>query len=216
MKLTDQDILLASLLGSQVDIPRWEAVENELSKHVMPPVPILPFKRKEEIGTAEPPQETLRWQADKPLPADQQFFPLWFELDGRRWLFPYEPMVNIEGKHTIVKRNVAKAGRHSGTIKERWNQSDYQITITGVLIGSVMTGDVSQTYPREDFEKLRDFLTSGRRIRVYCEPLQLLGIDHIVVESFSFPFTKGENVQAYQIKALSDMDYQLLIDETDV
>ena len=51
---------------------------------------------------------------------------------------------------------------------------------------------------------------------VYCEPLQLLGINRIVIEEMSFPFTKGENVQAYEISALSDFDFNLLLEEKDV
>ena len=129
-------------------------------------------------------------------------------------------MINISGKNTIVRRNVAKAKTKGGlelggSIKERWNQGDYDITITGVLIGSLLTGNVEDCFPREDFEKLRDFMTAPKSLKVYCEPLQLLGINQIVIEDFSFPFTKGENVQAYEIKCYSDFDYKLLLDIED-
>ena len=32
----------------------------------------------------------------------------------------------------------------------------------------------------------------------------------------NFPFTKGENVQAYEISVKSDFDYNLLLEEEDV
>ena len=127
-------------------------------------------------------------------------------------------MLSISSKNNIVKRTVAKADdfKYQGTVKERWSRDDYEIKITGVLIGSILTGDVSQCYPKEDFEKLKNFLEGKSSWMVYCEPLQLLGINRIVIEEMSFPFTKGENVQAYEISALSDFDFNLLLEEKDV
>ena len=135
-------------------------------------------------------------------------------------MLPYEPMLNITGKNSIVRRKVAKVKNDkgvslSGTIKERWTRDDYEITITGALIGSLLTGDIEECYPKNDFQKLKDYMIEAKRISVRCEPLQLLDIGHIVVEDFSFPFTKGENVQAYEIKAYSDFDYKLLLDIND-
>ncbi len=67
-------------------------------------------------------------------------------------------MITISGSHTIIKRNVAKSNKMIGTVKERWSQNDYEITITGVLIGSIMTGNISDCYPTSDFEKLKKHL----------------------------------------------------------
>lgn len=219
--MDNRDILFASIVGSKVakSIPRFDAVQNELQKHVMPPIPFLPLKNTTTIangGAVEP--FTNLWEADPPQKEEDQFFPLSFSIDQREWfLFPYEPMINISGKNNIIRRNVAKwnndnNGKLSGTIKERWSQDDYTITITGVLMGSLLTGDVSDCYPISDFKRLADLLTTSKEIYVRCEPLQLLKINRIVVEDFSFPFTKGENVQAYEIKAYSDFSYNLLIE----
>jgi len=224
--MNNTDILYASLLGSKVNIGRFGAVQNELMKHVLPPIPFLPFQHKEELAKGESVLDVNLWQADKPLSGDDQFFPIWFEVPdvnkGKRWLFPYEPLINISGRHTLIRRNVAKAHstkstekKLTGSIKEHWNQDDYEITITGALIGAIEMGDSSQTFPRKDFEMLRDYIIKGKRIKVYCEPLQLLGINYLVISDFSFPFTKGENVQAYEIKAYSDFDYNLLLDIND-
>ncbi len=202
--MTQKEIIFASLVGSKVakQIPRFDIVQNELAKHVLPAIPFLP-KNAGEL-----------WQADKPKSQDEQFFPfVFYDYEDNAWLLPYEPMVTISGKNNIIRRNVAKSNNKLiGSIKERWSQDDYQITITGVLMGSIITGDMSQCFPRSDFERLRDFLCSQSRIKVNCEPLQLLGINHIVIEDFNFPFTKGENVQAYEIKAYSDFDYNLLLE----
>ena len=128
-------------------------------------------------------------------------------------------MLSISSKNNIVKRTVAKIGseeKQQGTVKERWSRDDFEIKITGVLIGSILTGDVSQCFPRNDFQKLRDILIKKKKWGIQCEPLQLLGIDWIVVEEMNFPFTKGENVQAYEISVISDFEYSLLLEETDI
>ena len=60
-------------------------------------------------------------------------------------------------------------------------------------------------------QKLKEVLTHAKQVKVNCAPLELLGINDIVIDDFSFPFTKGENVQAYEIKACSDFSYNLLM-----
>jgi len=217
MTYTNTDILFASLVGSKINIPRMNAVQNELAKHVLPPIPFLPIKNKEVIETKQYDTSFDLWIADKPTPKDKQFFPLSFSIDDDRsvwYTLPYEPMITITGKNNIVRRNVAKS-KHEGTVKERWSRDDYQITITGVLIGSLLTGSVEDCYPIFDFMSLKSIMTIDSVVQVQCEPLQLLGINQIVIEDFSFPFTKGENVQAYEIKAYSDFQHQLLIEVND-
>ena len=223
MEFNEKSILFASLLGSKVaqQIPRFETVQNEIGKRVLPPISFLPFKNNpvkinEPEGNFNPGE---LWMADAPKSESEQFFPFTF-IDGKnRYTLPYEPMISISSANNIVERTVAKAGsdaQYEGTVKERWSRGDWEIKITGVLIGSILTGDVSQCYPKEDFEKLKNFLEGKSSWMVYCEPLQLLGINRIVIEEMSFPFTKGENVQAYEISALSDFDFNLLLEEKDV
>jgi len=223
MAFNNNDLLFAKLVGSKVldGSGRFPAVQNELMKHVGKFTPFLGFG--DQIGVPKvtgTPSENL-WQSDKPLGNDGQFFPFTFLGDnGERYLLPYEPFVSISGMNTIIRRNVAKAQTDNGsvvggTIKERWNQGDYEITITGALYGSILTGSVADCFPREDFLKLKEIMTTPKSLKVYCEPLQLLGINQIVIEDFSFPFSKGENVQAYEIKAYSDFGYKLLLDIND-
>jgi len=214
--IADTDILYASLLGSDIikKLPRLASVQNQLAKQVLPPIKFLPFQNTEIVKEVTGSVSDEINRADLPLSSAQQFFPFWFTgEDGSRFLLPYEPIININGKNTIIRRNVAKADGLIGSIKERWNQADYEITITGVLVGSILSGSAKDCFPRADFSKLQQYLTSKKQLEVYCEPLQLLGINHIVIEDFSFPFTKGENVQAYEIKAYSDSTYNLLIEK---
>ena len=224
MEFNEKSILFASLLGSKVaqQIPRFETVQNEIGKRVLPPISFLPFKNNpvkinEPEGNFNPGE---LWMADAPKSESEQFFPFTFiDENGQKFLLPYEPMLNISSANNIVERTVAKAGndiKYQGTVKERWSRGDYEIKITGVLIGSILTGDVSQCFPKSDFEKLRDILESRKSWGIECEPLQLLGISKIVVYDMNFPFTKGENVQAYEISVKSDFDYNLLLEEEDV
>lgn len=216
----NQDILFASLVGSKVVkmIPRLNAVQNELMKHVLPPIPFLPFRNDEGVIEVSAEAYLNLWEADKPLSKEQQFFPFSLSIDEGKTFFrlPYEPLISISGKNVIAKRRVAKwnsenSKQLTGTIKERWAQDDYEITITGVLMGSLLRGNMEDCFPRADFEKLKEVLTHAKQIKVNCAPLELLGINDIVIDDFSFPFTKGENVQAYEIKACSDFAYNLLL-----
>lgn len=216
MALTDKNILLASLMGSKVveKLPRFEAVQNEMAKHVLPPVRFLPVRTQpDSFYEPEDYHEVELWMNDKVKLEENQFFPFSFRSskDENWWLLPWEPMINIEGGNIITKRRVAKAGKNQiGTIKERWSTDDYNITITGAFYGDQMQGKAAQTYPRYEMEKLRDYLLTPEALEVKCEPLQILNINKIVIESVSFPFTKGENVQAYEIKAISDFPYDLI------
>ncbi|MGJ5643203.1 DUF6046 domain-containing protein [Formosa sp. S-31] len=218
MEFDKKGLIFSSLIGAG-QTNRFQIVQNELSKHVLPPVPFLGATGQSVVKEQAFGLEADLWKSDVPVEASEQFFPLSFSLDNRNtwYLLPYEPMLNIKGGNSIIRRNVAKAITSKGqvlggSIKERWTQRDYEITITGVLMGSILTGDVSDCYPIEDFTALRDVLIAAQSIEVKCEPLHLLGIDRIVVEDFNFPFTKGENVQAYEIKAYSDFDYKLLLE----
>lgn len=223
MEFNEKSILFASLLGSKVaqQIPRFETVQNEIGKRVLPPISFLPFKNNpvkinDPEGNFNPGE---LWMADAPKSESEQFFPFTF-IDGKnRYTLPYEPMISISSANNIVERTVAKAGndaQYEGTVKERWSRGDWEIKITGVLIGSILTGDVSQCFPKSDFEKLRDILQLRKNWKINCSPLELLGINSIVIYDMNFPFTKGENVQAYEITAKSDFDFNLLLEEKDV
>ena len=164
--MNNQDILFASIMGSKAiqTLERLDIVENELTKHVLPPFPFLPFRNisgVQEVRQDYPQsniwnkdsQVTKRniWEADTELSADQQFFPLSFMFaeNGAKWLFPYEPLISISGGNNIVKRNVAKNGKVSGTIKEHFSQKDFDITITGFLIGKNLKGKPEDCYPND-------------------------------------------------------------------
>lgn len=221
MALDNKDILFASLLGSRSVglIQRSNIVQNELAKRVLPPIPFLPIKN--EIGIDQVKSSDYssfqNWQQQENIPEGQQFFPLSFSFTegGQKWTFPYEPMINISSGNNIIKRNVAKQGdKLIGTIKERWSRKDFDITVTGVLIGYLMQGTVEDCFPKEKLRELFEFLIYAQQIYVYSPLLEQFGITKVVVEDYSFPFTKGENVQAYDLKLVSDYSYTLIVKDS--
>lgn len=221
MDLDNQDLLFAGLMGSRAVnlIQNANVLNNELARHVLPVIPFLPLKNGNNVSSKAGHAINLEdnWTTRDAVEEQKQFFPLSFSFkeNGQKWLFPYEPMMNISSGNNIVKRNVAKQGNKlTGTIKERWSQKDYDITITGVLIGSIMQGKSEDCFPRDHFVKLLEFLTHSKELFIYSYPLELLGITKVVIEDYSFPFTKGENVQAYELKLTSDYSYELLIKES--
>lgn len=219
IKLTNEAVLFASLLGGAAirQAQRLNQVDSRFADRVLPVVPFLPIKNKTVVTQGEPfnLDGDFHWKADAPKPAEQQFWPLTFEDEkGNRYTLPYEPLINLSSKNNIVKRTVAKMGDEQiiqGTVKERWSRDDWSIKVTGVLQGENM-----RAFPKDDFQKLRDLLITTKRWTIYCEPLYLLGINYVVVESMDFPFSKGENVQAYEMELTSDYPFNLLIQEEDV
>lgn len=130
------------------------------------------------------------------------------ENDAEFWLVPVEPLVSVSGGNVIAKRTVAK-GKGRGTIKERWTQDDYRISINGVILNA----DDESVYPEEAVAKLKSFCESKEVIQVKCDLLKYFDITRMVIESFDFPFTKGENAQVYTINGVSDDITELLAEE---
>ncbi len=228
--MEDQDILFGALMGYRNVgvIQRANVIQNDLAKRVLPVIPFLPLQNESKVnqGNGRAFNINDNWTTRDSIEESSQFFPLSFSFTegGQKWMFPYEPMINISSGNNIIKRNVAKLSPKNesltgkfetsfGTVKERWSRKDFEISVTGVLIGSIMQGTAQDCFPKKQMIALFDFLTYAKEIFIYCEPLEILGITKVVVEDYSFPFTKGENVQAYDIKLVSDTATTLLLRE---
>lgn len=136
-------------------------------------------------------------------------FPLFLAVEGGPWwMLPYEPQVTIRGTNVLVKKQVQK-GAVRGTIKERWAQGDYSITISGILMGE------DGQYPEDDVKKLRSYCEAGK-VLVKSPQMELFSITQIVVEDWNIPFTAGQANQAYTINAVSDDIYKLLLRREDL
>lgn len=142
--------------------------------------------------------------------ATRQVVPLRIKLQSegqeKFWLFPIEPMISVESKNIIAKRNVAKKRDGGGSVKEYWTQDDWQININGLLSNAQ-----GLEWPLKDIKKLVDYCTAKEPLDILCEPLLELGITHLVIEDYALPFTKGSENQNYTIKAVSDKSWNLFI-----
>lgn len=130
------------------------------------------------------------------------------ESGAEEWLVPMEPMISLTGQNVITRRHVNK-GKIRGSIKERWCEDDYSVTIEGVLLGT------DGKYPESDVSKLRSYCEAGH-VEALCPLLEIFGIGRIVIESWEIPFTSGEMNQNYTIKAYSDDIYKLLLTREDL
>ena len=125
--------------------------------------------------------------------------------DGERFDFPVDPVVGVQGKTVITRRNVAKGGTMHGTIKESWREDDWTVSIAAVLSYDTpdeLNGAVAT---------LRQLCERGENLKVESWWLnEAFGITHLVVESFDFQHTKGLNNQTVTLTCYSDDSYTLL------
>jgi len=131
------------------------------------------------------------------------------EPDDAWWQLPFDPVVSVTGKNTLIRRNVLKVNNDNenrrGSVKELWSQDDYEVNIAGVLIGN-------NIFPEDELRKLRQYLEARKVLMVYSELLCVFGIERIAIEDYSLPFTKGIENQMYTIKGYSDNLFDLLVE----
>lgn len=136
------------------------------------------------------------------IPYDNKIVPVTLLLPStnKSFTLPLDPLVSISGKNDIVCRNVARSdGEVRGSIKEKWRTSDWNITIAGVLIAGQDTS-IDQLVDR-----LRQYIEADENIKIICPYINDgYRIDRIIIESYDFPFTKGEENQTYTLKCKSD------------
>jgi hypothetical protein len=127
---------------------------------------------------------------------------------GRAFEMPVDPLISVSGKNIIIRRYVAKSRMH-GSVKERWSRDDCEITIAGSF------QDDDSGAAEDHVRSLLEICEHAGSIEITCEPLnRQFGITRIVIESYDFPFTRGEENQQFTIKAYSDDNY-ILLEEKD-
>lgn len=160
----------------------------------------VPYTTKPTAGRSEKPD-----LQSSGLGVDLNQAPVTLRMEsGYAYTFPTDPLLAVNGKNVITRRYVAK-GSLRGTVKESWSLDDFEITISGVLIGAdaeELNGMV---------QELVDVCESGETLAVENEWLnEGKRICHLVVESYSFPHTKGLTNQAYSLKCYSDDSINVL------
>lgn len=131
-----------------------------------------------------------------------------------------EAVVNVSRSRNIVATPVLN-GR--GTVKEMITDGDLDLTITLAVVSGSAEGDYDSsitesydTYPYNGVERLRKLLDEPERLDVVSDFLKLFDLDGgelgIVVKSYSVHQDTHLNRQVFEIQALSDYDYNLLIE----
>ena len=162
--------------------------------------PIVPFQQ--ETTVAEPEDfEFEKGGADVPFSQFVCPITLVANSTGTTWRIPVDPLVSVSGKNNIVRRYVAKSHNH-GSIKELWSRDDFEVTITGVLLDQP---------DNEELKNIRAICESDEAVSIICPFLNdTYNINYLAIESFDFPFTKGEGNYQFTIKGYSDEDYPIL------
>jgi hypothetical protein len=194
----------------------YRFILEEMYRQIRRPIPFGLFNPEVPAGV-EPSMDSIENLTDDQLAellvtnakGVPMVFPLYLAVEGGPWwLLPYEPQVTIQGSNVLVKKQVSK-GAVRGTIKERWSQGDYRISISGILMGE------GNKYPSDDVKQLRSFCEAGK-VLVKSPQMELFSINQIVVEDWALPFTAGQANQAYTITAVSDDIYKLLLRSEDL
>jgi len=131
-----------------------------------------------------------------------------------------EAVVNVNRSRNIVATPVLNG---KGTVKEMITDGDLELTITLAVVSGSTEGDFDNsitesydTYPYNGVERLRKLLDEPERLDVVSDFLKLFDLDGgelgIVVKSYSVHQDTHLNRQVFEIQALSDYDYNLLIE----
>jgi len=113
--------------------------------------------------------------------------------------------VSISRAKNIVKTVLTGL---DGTIKEYICNGDWELNMS---VGIVATedGKIIDEYPEEGIRTIRQFLDENKALDVSSPFLDLFDINRIVIESCSLKQETWSNRQVVNIKALSDVDYQI-------
>ena len=139
---------------------------------------------------------------------------------SRDTLLFQEAVVNVSRSRIIVATPVLN-GR--GTVKEMITDGDLDLTITLAVVSGSKDGDFDgastesyDVYPYNGVERLRKLLDEPERLDVVSDFLKLFDLDGgelgIVVKNYTVHQDTHLNRQVFEIQALSDYDYNLLIE----
>jgi hypothetical protein len=117
-------------------------------------------------------------------------------------------LIEVSQSKTIIKTAIQGI---DGTVKEFISDSDYQVSIKGLIASE------DRNYPESDVTTLIDILKKKEAIRVTSAFLNYLKIDDLVVESYNLKMQEGfENIQLFEMQCVSDRPVELIISEDNV
>lgn len=112
-------------------------------------------------------------------------------------------LMTVSQAQRIIKTEIQ--GRN-GTVKEYIGADDAQITIQGIITGQ------NGVHPKDEVKRLKDWLDAPVSKSVTAWWLNNLGINQLVVDSYSLPQTEGGySYQVFSINCISDLPIELRI-----
>jgi hypothetical protein len=132
-----------------------------------------------------------------------------------------EAVVNISRERNIVATPVLNG---KGTVKEMITDGDLSLSISVAIMSNSDDGKYDENlsvfndlYPYKGVERFRQLLEEPNRLDIVSDFLKLFDLDGgdlgIVVKSYSVNQETHLNRQVFEIQAISDYDYNLLIEE---
>lgn len=145
--------------------------------------------------------------------------PIWLKSENDTMYFP-EVVVSITKNRNIVATPVLNG---KGTVKEMITDGDLEVSLSLAIVSTTTDGDYDgeatqcyDVYPYVGMERLRKMLDEPCRLEITSDFLRLFDLDGgelgIVVKSFTVAQTTHLNRQVVEIQAVSDYDYNLLIE----
>lgn len=135
------------------------------------------------------------------------FLPVWlaekqdYKLNTR-YLLPLS-MMDITCKKNIITTPLVN---RNGTVKEEISRADWEINIKGMMVGE------ENAYPDDQVQILVDWWEQAKSLRIENAKTAICMNEgeNVVITSVKFPEVKGkENVQPYEIKLVSDIEFEI-------
>lgn len=112
-------------------------------------------------------------------------------------------IIQVNQSIRVIKTEIQ--GRN-GTIKEYIGADDMQISVNGIITGK------NGVYPKNEVIRLKEWLDAPVAKGVTAWWLNNLGVNNIVIESYSIPQTRGGySYQVFSFNAVSDTPVELRI-----
>lgn len=123
---------------------------------------------------------------------------------SQRLEFDDAPMISVNKANIIVKTNVQ--GR-SGSVKEFITESDYSITVRGILVNHN-----AEDLPYDRINRLNRFAKITQALQVESRLLNALDIHNLVIDRVQYSDNGNySNVQPYQLSCTSDLPIELTL-----
>lgn len=132
------------------------------------------------------------------------FMPVTFIHKGKEYEIPCA-LISITGRKNIIETPLV--GRQ-GSVKELISLEDYQINITGAIIGE------NQVWPEEQLDAINELYNINEAVELKCALTDVFFSenDKVVIQELNLPSAgQTEHVQVVEIKCVTDRAFELIM-----